>query len=372
MGKDAILNAAAEKAIQKHYPEVISKEKIEPIGAPQAQLLKIVEGSELEYKVTTAVMPESKLKEWEKDIKKINEEHKDKKVEVTDEEVDQEVEKLANSRVQMEDVEREAKKGDNVNIDFQVFQNGVAIENGTSKGHDLVLGKGVFIPGFEENIIGARAGDEKEFELEFPKEYHEKSLAGKPASFKVQINKVQERKTPEISDEFAKSLGQFENLEALKKNIREGLEKEKEKQLKEQKRNDMIESLVEKVEVNLPEVLVHEELHRMIHEFESQIQGMGMQFEDYLKQVGKNKEDLEKDWRPQAEKRIKSAMALTKIAEEKEIDVPQEEVEKEMNKTLEQYKGVEDLEKNVDLNALYNYTKGTMVNEKVFELMEKL
>ncbi|KKU52762.1 MAG: Trigger factor, partial [Candidatus Moranbacteria bacterium GW2011_GWE2_47_10] len=298
VGSNMILEEAAQKAIQATYPQIL--EKVEAIGQPKAEILKIAEGNDFEYKIVTAVVPEAELKDWQDKIKKVNKEYRDKKAEVKDEDVEKELSQLAQSRVQLVAVEREAKDGDSVLIDFQVKRQGVPIEGGTSKNHPLVLGKGVFIPGFEENVIGMKAGEEKEFELKFPEEYHEKSLAGNPATFSVKLNAVQERKTPEVNDAFAKSLGKFETLEELKKNMGEGLLKEKAEQLKEKKRAEYIEKLVESTKAELPEVLVHEELHRMIGEFEMQLSGMGITFDKYLEQIKKSQDDVEKEWQPQA------------------------------------------------------------------------
>jgi len=370
VGSNMILEEAAQKAIQATYPQIL--EKVEAIGQPKAEILKIAEGNDFEYKIVTAVVPEAELKDWQDKIKKVNKEYRDKKAEVKDEDVEKELSQLAQSRVQLVAVEREAKDGDSVLIDFQVKRQGVPIEGGTSKNHPLVLGKGVFIPGFEENVIGMKAGEEKEFELKFPEEYHEKSLAGNPATFSVKLNAVQERKTPEVNDAFAKSLGKFETLEELKKNMGEGLLKEKAEQLKEKKRAEYIEKLVESTKAELPEVLVHEELHRMIGEFEMQLSGMGITFDKYLEQIKKSQDDVEKEWQPQAEKRILAALALEKVAKEKEIEVPAEKIEAEINRTMAQYKNVKDVEKNIDLAKLYNYVKGNLQNEEVLEMMEKM
>ncbi|TSD01737.1 MAG: Trigger factor [Parcubacteria group bacterium Athens0714_25] len=382
IGKEAILNGAAEKAIQKNYARLIMDEKIDVIGAPRVEILKLAEGNDLEYKVKTAVMPEVKMENWTDGVKKINKEQSGKKIEISKEDVKKELDKLANSRVQMITVDREAREGDNVEIDFQVNREGVPIENGTSKKHNLILGRGVFIPGFEDNLIGAKAGEEKEFELKFPEDYHAKDLAGKPAQFKVKINVVQERKTPEISDEFAVSLGNFKNLLELEKSIEDGIVKEKEIQKKEGARTATVEFLIEKLKVQLPEILVHEELHRMIGEFEIQLQGAGMDIATYLEKMSaqsgsasggkKTRQDLEKEWKPQAEKRIKSALVLEEVAKQKEIEISSEKIEAEMNKLLAQYKGVKDLEKNMDMERVYSYVKGMLTNEEVFKVLEKL
>jgi trigger factor len=372
VGKGNILEKAAEKSIQKTYGEILAKVKIEALGAPQVEIMKISQGGELEFRIKTPVIPEVKLSAWQESVKKINKEYQDKEIKATEEEIKKELEKLANSRVKLVTVNREARVGDSVEIDFGVIQEGVTIENGSGKKHPLILGKGVFIPGFEENISGMKANEEKEFELKFPEEYHAKNLAGKSATFKVKLNLVQERQMPEVNDEFAKSLGKFENLEALKKNVSEGIVEEKKEKQKEERRNKFLDKLIESAEVELPEILIHEELHKMINEFEMQMSGMGMEFENYLSQIKKTREDLEKEWRPQAEKRIKAAMVLEKVAKDEEIRVANEKIEEEMNKMMQYYKNVKDLDKNINMERLYNYVKGMLTNEEVFKLLETI
>lgn len=372
VGNKAILEEAGGMAIQKNYGEILKKEKIDAIGSPHAEILKITEGNDLEYKITTAVMPEVVIKKWEDAIRKINKEFADEEIKISEEEIKKELEQLAVSRVKLVTVNREVKSGDSVMIDFQVMRDGVAIENGTSKNHPLILGKGVFVPGFEDNIIGMKENEEKEFELIFPAEYHEKSLAGKPATFKTKVNLVQERQTPEVNDDFAKSLGKFDNLEALRKNITDGMREEKKQQKKEKRRADFIEKLTKLSEIDLPKILVHEELHKMINEFSAQIEGMGMKMDDYLSKMGKSFDDLEKEWDPQAQKRVKAAILLDELAKIKEIEIKSEKIEEEMNKTMQYYKNVKNMEKNIDMGRLYNYVKGTMINEEVFKYLESL
>lgn len=370
VGTEALLNAAAEKAVQGTYPKVVTEKKIDAIGKPKAEIVKLAEGNELEYKVVTAVIPEVSLKPWKSAVEKVNKEYAKKSAEVTAEEVDKELEDIAKSRVQHITVEREARDGDNVILDFEVKKDGVQIENGASKNHPMILGRGVFIPGFEEQVVGMKAGEIKDFELTFPADYHEKGLAGKPAQFIVTLNTVQERKSPEVTDEFARSLGKFKDLAEMRKNVTEGMEEEKKNELKEKRRGALIDALVENLVVEIPHVLVHEELHKMIGEFEMQLQGMNLTFDQYLGQIGKTIDEIEKEWEPQAIKRVKAALALEEVAKEKEIEIPNEEVEAEMNKTLAHYKKIQDVEKNIDLGRLYNYVKGMMQNEKVLEMLE--
>lgn len=377
IGKATLLNNAAEKAISKKYASFVSdlakKEKKEVLGQPKVEIINLKEGEELKFKAIVSIMPELKINpQYKKEIKKINEGYKSNSVDVKDDDIDLEIEKIANSRAKLVTVLREARNGDSVEIDFIVSRGGVPIENGTAKKHPLVLGRGVFIPGFEENITGMKENEEKEFELTFPETYHQKDLAGKLAKFQVKMRLVQERQIPEINEEFAKSLGKFENLEALKKNVREGLEHEQEHAIKDKKRGEYIEAIIKNTEVDLPEILVHEEIHKMLHEFEHQIQAMNMTFSEYLNKIGKTKDDLEHDWEPQAEKRVITALTLAEIARVEEIKAESKEIEEEMNRTLAYYKNVKDLEKNIDTGRLYNYSKNVLENEKVFEFLEKL
>ncbi len=373
IGKEPIINNAAEKAVKKSYVKFVTEKKLEVIGAPQIELIKAKEENDLQYKVIVSVMPKIKIAEgYEKEIKKINKDFANKTVEVDEKELELELEKLAASRVKLVTVNREAKNNDSVEVDFKVLMGGVPIENGSSKKHSLILGKGVFIPGFEEKIIGMQAGDEKEFELTFPEKYHQKELAGKAATFQVKVNLVQERQIPEINDEFAQSIGDFKNLAVLKKSIQEGMKKEMLAKNKEEKRAQYLEAIVKKTSGELPDILIKEEVKKMMSELEYQLQSTGMNLDQYLAQLKKKKEDLMKDWEPQAKKRVLSALVLEKIAEDQKIEASSKEVELEMNKTMQYYKKVKDVEKNIDMKRLYNYSKVLLENERVFAYLEKL
>ena len=373
VGKSPLLNNAAEKAIQKSYVNYIQKEKIAVLSNPEVSIDEAVEGKDLVFKAKVAVMPEVTLNEdYEKEIKKINADYQKKQIRIEEDEIQLELDKLANSRAKLVTVRREARNNDAVEVDFSVLMNNVPIENGSSRKHPLILGKGVFIPGFEEQLLGMKEGEEKEFELTFPKDYHQQDLAGKPATFKVKMNIIQERQLPEINNEFAAAVGKFANLEDLKKNIREGLEHEQKHKLEENQRNEYVDKILEKTQIDMPEILVTDELRKMLEEFEYQIQAMGMNLDDYLKKFKKDRQELEKDWKLQAEKRVKSALSLRKIAKLKEVKVDPKKVEEEINRTLAYYKNMKDAEKNIDLERLYNYTKGVLENAEVFSQLEKM
>ncbi len=367
--KASILSQVVNEKLTKEYNEIVKEGKYKFIGSPEVQIKKIAEGNTVEVDLTISLMPEVELpKDWKKIVKKVNKENEKENVAVSDEDVDAELKKLAESRAQLKEVDRKAKKGDSVKIDFVVKKDGVVIEGGTSKNHAIVLGSGTFIPGFEDNVIGMKKGEEKSFELEFPKEYHAKHLAGAKATFDVTLNVVEERIVPEIDDEFAKSLGKdIKDLKNLKENLKEGMQKEKEGQFTEKKRTSILEALIEKTQTKIPKNMIKEELDVMVSEMEQQVQMSGMTLDDFLEKSGKTRADLEKDWTPQAQKRIIGSLIMTKLSEELEVKVDSEEIEEEMNKVLAKYRGVEDMEKNIDTQQLYNYTKMTLTNKKTFE-----
>lgn len=371
-GKQALLIEAAEHAVSHSYPKALAQEKIGAIGQPEVKLGKLAEQEALEYSVVTAVMPEVALLPWKDDVKRANAEFAKKADTIEDAEIDLELEKLASMRAKLVTVNRQARLDDNVLVDFSVLQNGVLIEHGKSEKHPLVLGKGVFIPGFEEQLVGMKEREEKSFELTFPAEYHAKHLAGKRATFNVKMGVVQEREIPAIDDAFARGLGNFESLEKLKENMRQGLLEEKKTKSKEERRTRILDALVEKSAIEYPLILVEEELKRMVREFEMQIRSMGLDFAGYLTQMKKTEDELKKEWEPQAKKRLAAHMILDALAKEEEIDIDSQEVEAEMNKTLTQYKDVKDIGKKIDMERLYAAARGQLLNEKVFEFLEKL
>ncbi len=372
-GKEAILAEAAHHALHESYERALREHpEIDAIGRPEAEIKKREEGGNFEYVIRTAVLPELVLKDWEKHVKAVNGEFAKKTAGVEDADIDAELRKLAESRAKFVTVSREARTGDGVEIDFRVLQNGVPIENGVSRGHHMVLGKGMFLPGFEEAIIGMQAGEERAFELTFPEKYHIASVAGKPARFEVTLKAVEARDVPVIDDAFAVSLGNFEHLDALKKNIRDGLLEEKKEALHSEHHGAIIEALVAASEADIPEILLAEETGKMLAEFELQLSQVNMSFDNFLAQSKKTREDLEKDWAPQARRRVLSALVLEKIAKDREIEPSTEEVEAEMNRALQYYRSLKQVEKDVDLARLHQFSKGRLRNEKVLEFLEGL
>jgi trigger factor len=369
IGSDKIMAEAAERAVKKSYVDSIVKNKIEAIGEPKITVTKIAPGNNFEYRAEISVLPKITLGNYRKKTKEIK---KPSFKEIKAEEIQKEIEVIRGSRAKLITVSREAKKGDRVEIDFQVLIDGKEIPGGTSKNHPLTIGESYFIPGFEEKLTGMKASEEKQFELTFPKDYHKKELAGKPASFNVTMKIVQEKDLPEINDDFAKGLGNFEDLEKLKASIKEGMELEQKKKNGEKWRQDALEKIIADINVEVPDILLEGEIDKMMAEFEQNITSMGMNLEKYLESVKKTQDELRKDWQEPALRRIKAALALQEIAQLENIKPESSEIEEEVNKTLAYFKNQGDMEKNVDMERIYNYTKGVLTNEKVFQFLENL
>lgn len=372
VGTEKLLYEGAERAIKRTYVDAILDNKIEAIGQPKVEIKKIAKGNDLEFEATISVMPRLELEGWQEEVKKINKEFAGKKLQAKPEEIQRELDFLAKQRAKVVTVDRAAKKNDLAEIDFEVSVGGVPIEGGTAKKHQVVIGEGKFIPGFEDRLVGMKAGDEKDFELEFPKEYHQKNIAGKKAKFHVKINLVQNRQVPKIDDEFAKTIGKFETLEQLKKNLKEGIEHELEHKSQDRQRKKIIDVLVGKSKVDIPPVLIDSETDRMMGELEQEIASIGLDKQAYFQQAGVSEEKIKQQWKKEtAPSRVKSALALRKIAMEREINPDSKEIEERMNVIMRHYKNEKDVEKKINLERLYEIVKGELTNEKALKyLME--
>jgi len=369
VGSEKILAHGAEKAIKKSYVDSIVRNKIEAIGEPEVTITKIAPGNNLEYKAVVSVMPKITLTDYRKEAKQIK---KIDSVNIKPGQVDKEIENLRQSRARLITVDREARKGDRVEIDFRVLVDGQEIKDGVSKNHPLVIGENYFIPGFEDRLLGMKEGEEKKFDLSFPKDYRQKELAGQLARFEVRMNLVQERQLPKADDEFAISLGKFESLEKLKESLKEGLELEEKKKNQDKRRIKIIEKISKSSQMDVPDILLENELEKMLGEFEQNITQTGMDLDAYLNYIKKTREEIKKDWRIPALNRVKAALILKEIARKENIEVESREIESEMNKVLAYYENTGAVKKNVDMESLYNYTKGNLLNEKVFQFLENL
>lgn len=293
------------------------------------------------------------------------------KLEVKEEEIKKALDYLQNFRAKIVTVNRPAKNGDRVEIDFEVRQGNVKIESGESKNHPLILGQGHFLPGFEKELEGMKEGQEKNFSLKAPDDWSDKRIADKNLDFKVKMKLVQKQELPIINDDFAKSLGNFQSLADLEESIKDGLMQEKEIKEKQRIRIELIEKIAENSEIEIPENLIDKEIERMVVELKMSIANIGLDFEIYLKQIKKNIDDFKKDFKEQAKNRIKISACLDEIAGRENIEVGDEEVAARINEDLKHYSNVEEAKKNIDLLTLEEYTKNVLRNEKVSALLER-
>ena len=366
------LQEAADLALRDTYLKILDEHKLEPLGSPEIRVLKLAPGNEFIYEAELFVLPEITLADYKNISSKMLRQRSKDEIEVSEKELKDALHWLVNSRAKFVGVKRAAKKGDKLEIDFDVFQGGAPIENGRSQNHPLILGEGRFVPGFEEELEGMQEGEEKEFSLNFPDDYHEKSLAGKPAEFKVKIRSVLEKETPELNDAFAASLGQFKTLGELEKSVKRGLEQEKEAKAKEETRIAIISKIAEESRFETPDVLVEGELNKMVGEFKTEVAQMGLEFEKYLSGIKKSEDELKKEWRSKAEQRVKIGLVLRAIAEKEKIEPTEQEIEEEAGKILHSYGSAEQAGKNIDSARLREYTRNAVINEKTFQFLESV
>jgi len=367
VGQGKILERAADMAVRKTYVNLISEKKIEALGRPEIQVLKLAPGNPFEFKAKVAVVPSVKLGDWRTVAQS---EKKPKEIKVEEKEVGDALKWLQKSRTKYATVNRAAQKGDRVEVDFVAKKNGQIIGGGESKNHPIILGEGHFAPGFEDNLLNLKEKEEKKFSLVFPEDFQSKDLAGQLIDFEAKMNLVQEAQIPDLTDEFAKSLGSFTDLAALKKNIEEGLIKEKEEKAKQAWRAKVLENIVKKTEIEAPQILIEAELAKMMQELQDSVAQIGLDFNVYLQNIKKTQDGLKKEWRPKAQERVKAALILQQIAREEKIDVSASEIESEINKISAHYPDIETLQKQIDIERLKEYTKGRLQNEKVFEMLE--
>ncbi|MEA2097700.1 MAG: trigger factor [Patescibacteria group bacterium] len=365
IGEPAVFEEAVHIAIETTYLETIKENKLNPIGQPKADITKSAMGNPLEYKIIITVMPKVALGDYGKISGKVE------KVMIEDGRVEEELKKIQKKKANYITKNEPAKKNDRVEIDFVSRVGGVKIEGGESKNHPLIIGQGMFIPGFEDNLIGTKKDDIKKFSLVFPDDY-KPELAGKNVDFEVEIKIVQKVELPEINDEFAKSLGNFGDLNNLKKSIKEGITAEGENKAKEDLKNKLIDQVSEKTTVEIPDILIDSEVENMLNEFKNNVSQSGIKFEEYLKNVNTSIEKLKTEWRELAEKRVKAGLVMREISLKEKIKVSNDEIEQKVNETLKHYPNEEEVRKNIDIEKFKDHVASIMMNEKVFEILEKI
>ena len=310
----------------------LEAEKLVPISQPQLDI-KAVDANGVELVFTFAVMPEVKLGDYKGLEYKLDE------VAVSDEEVDAELNRMREQYAEVQTKDGAAAEGDTVNIDYEGFKDGIVFDGGKGTNYDLVLGSHSFIPGFEEQLVGVKAGEEKDLNLTFPENYHAEELKGAAVVFKVKVNEVKTKVLPEVNDEFAKDVNAagVETVADLKNMIRTRIEDGKKSQAENKADTALMDKLVENAEIDLPEVLVEEEVNNQIQQLAQQISQYGMNFNQYLSMMGKKIEDVRAEYTDNATKTAKLRLILEEIAKAEALEPTEEDLENEYNNIAAQY-----------------------------------
>ena len=323
-----------EDGLEEIFPQIydfaIASQDFKAIGRPTLKDMQIGDDNIVTLTLTTEVYPEVTLGQYKGlEVEKVE-------AEVSDAQVQAELDRMAENVASTETVERPAQMGDTVNIDFEGFDNGVPFDGGKGENHDLKLGSGSFVPGFEDQLVGMSAGEEKDIDITFPEDYH-KDLAGKAVVFHVKVNKVTVTIVPEQDDEFAKDVSSFETLEELKADIRAKAIEEQEKQIQSAFETAAVEKAAENTTVDMPEALVERELDSQMDRFAYQLQMSGYSMEQYAKMMGGDVNTMRNAFRPAAEKQAKISVTLEKIVEVEGLTVTDEEIEAEFKALADQY-----------------------------------
>ena len=323
---------AANSLMQQNYPAAVDESGIDIVSRPSVDVVQLEKGKPFIFTAEVAVKPEVTLGKYlGVTVSKVD-------TTVTDEEVDAALEKERNNNARTVSVtDRPVQSGDTAVIDFEGFVDGAAFEGGKGENHPLEIGSHSFIDTFEDQLIGKNAGDEVEVNVTFPEEYHAAELAGKPALFKVKIHEVKAKELPELNDEFASDVSEFETLAEYKESLKKNLQQQKENEAKKTKEDEAIQKIIDKSKMDLPEAMITTQCENMVEEFSQRLAQSGLSMEQYLQFSGMTMDKMMEQVRPEAVSRIQSSLVLEQIAKEENIEVTDEDVDAEIAKMAANY-----------------------------------
>ena len=337
-GKGVFFEGAVNSCINETWPKASKECGLEIVSRPEIDVAEIGEDKGLVYTATVAVRPEVKLGEY----KGIEVEKAD--MVVTEEEIQAELEKERDKNARLVTVEdRPAEEGDTVKIDFDGSVDGVAFDGGKGENYPLVLGTGNFIEGFEDQIVGHSTGDEFDVNVTFPENYHAKDLAGKPALFKCVLHEIQRKELPELDDEFASEVSEFDTLDAFKEDIKKRLSDTKQKSAAAQNEDAVIKKVIENAAIEIPAPMLETQIDNLVNDYARRMQAQGLDFRKYLEYTGQTMDQVRDQFRDQADERIRTRLVLEEIVKAENIEIAEEAVENEIRRIAEQYK--QDFEK---------------------------
>ena len=363
-GPSVFFEDAFDEIFPVVYSEAIKEHSVEPVDRPELDVTQIEKGKDLIFSVEVFVRPDVVLGDYKNlEAKKVVDE-------VTDDDVSAEVERARdrNSRF-VEVTDRPAKLDDQVNIDYAGFDGDNQFAGGTAKGQELVLGSGHFIPGFEDQLVGATVGQDVDVNVTFPEEYHEKSLAGKPVVFHVHVNGIREKEVPALDDEFAKDMG-FDTLDEYRADVKANLIKRNEERAETAFENEVVEKAVATCEMDIPNGMVEEAIDNMLRDMEMRLMYQGMKLDDYFKYTGQTREQVREMYREQAAERVKTQLALEAIRDAEKIEATEEEIDAEIAKLADsRKKSLEDMKKQLT-DGDKEYFKQAATMNKVVEFLK--
>ena len=339
-GVEALYQDAVDILLPEAYGEAIEETKINPVAQPEINVTQIEKGKDFEFEATVTVEPEVKLG----DYKGLEIEKQDS--ELTDQDLQDEIDHSLGHLADMVVKENGAvEEGDTVNIDFDGYVDGEQFEGGQADGYDLEIGSGSFIPGFEDQLVGVKTGEEKDVVVTFPEEYHAEELAGKEATFKTKVNEIKYKEVPELTDEIANELDSDANsVDEYKENLRKRLSEQKAQDAENVEKEEAINKATENTTIDIPQAMIDTELDRMVQEFGQRIQQQGLDLQTYFQISGQDESQLREQMKDDAEQRVKTNLTLSAIADEENIKVTDEDIDKELEKMSSQFNiSVEDI-----------------------------
>ena len=327
-----------EDAVNEVYPgayeQAVKEQNLDDVGYPKMEIVEVGKDG-LTFKALVSVRPEVKLGQY-KGLTAPREAAK-----VTEKDIDGELKPYIDRATRLVSVKRKAKKGDTAVIDFEGFDNGTPFEGGKGENYELKLGSGSFVPGFEDQVIGMKAGEEKDIDITFPEDYHP-DLAGKAVVFHVKVNEVKEPQAPEVDDEFAKDVSEFETLADFRKDLGDKLAKRREEQAKQDFENQVMDQLLENMECEIPDGMVEVQVDKVLDDYAMRLQSQGVSMDDYLKMVGMNADMMRASVRPTALRQVQMELALTAVAAAEGLEASEEDIAAEIKRLSEQYSLTED------------------------------
>ena len=364
-GPEIFYEDAFNEVAQEALEEAVEENKLDVVSRPEVDVKQMEKGKDLIFTVVMQTKPEAEVSKYKGiEIKKVE-------YNVTDEDIEHELHHMQEHNSRLISVEdRAVESGDTTTIDFEGSVDGVPFEGGKAENYDLEIGSNTFIPGFEDQIIGMKIDEEKDVKVKFPEEYFSKELAGKDAVFKVKLHEIKKKELPELDDEFAKDVSEFDTLKELKADIKAKKEKQNEEKTKYETQDAVIKALCEKTKVEIPSGMVEMEVENMLKDFEQRLAYQGLNLEQYFKMMGKTEEEVKKEYEPQAIEGIKSRLALEAVIKAEKIEATDKEVEDKMKEMAKNY-GKENDEEFLKNENVKNYIKQGLESEKAIDFLVK-